>query len=115
MSEDRLDRVANEILKDPRIQNIVKDARLFDSLRENEAWKRLHQMVEAKREKWMRGVTLRFMGPKRNWPAPEEIAYYQGFYEGAIYVLRHPEHAEKSLERAATMAWALAQAETEEA
>lgn len=99
----------DEILKDPKIAPIVRDARLFDSLRTNEAWKRLHQMVEAKRERWMRSVAERFMGPQRGWPKPEEIAYYQGFYYGAQFVLRHPEHAEQSLERAATMAWAMIQ------
>jgi hypothetical protein len=109
------DRVFQEILKDPKVAGIVRDARLFDSLRTNEAWKRLHQLVEAKKERWMRTVAERFMGPQRNWPKPEEIAYYQGFYYGAQFVLRHPEHAEHSLERAATLAWAMLQERAEEA
>lgn len=113
MSDD-LDHVYDEILKDPKIQHIVKDARLFDSLRENEAWKRLHQMVEAKRARWMDSISARFMGPQRTWPKPEEIAYYQGFYQGAKFVLAHPEHAEQSLERAATLAWAMLQERVEE-
>lgn len=111
---DDNDHVFDEILNDPKIQAIVKDARLFDSLRENVAWQRLHEMVNAKKQRWMDSMSNRFMGPQKNWPKPEEIAYYQGFYQGAKFVLAHPEHAERSLERAATLAWAMLQADQEE-
>ena len=108
------DHVYDEILNDPKIQRIVKDARLFDSLRENEAWKRLYQMTKAKHDRWMAAIARRFMGPQSGWPSSEEIAYYQGFYQGAMFVLEHPEHAEASLERAATLAWAMIQEREEE-
>lgn len=111
---DDTDKVYAEILKDPKIQHIVRDARLFDGLRTNEAWQRLHQMVGAKREKWMQAMLSRLMGPKRGWPSTEEIAHHQGFYQGAMFVLEHPEHAEKSLERAATLAWAMLQEKAED-
>ena len=108
------DRVFDKILKDPKIAGIVRDARLFDSLRSNEAWQRLFRMVEAKEDRWQGAILRRLMGPKKNWPAPEEIAFNQGFFYGAQFVLRHPEYAEQSLERAATMAWAMLQAESED-
>ena len=107
----------SRLRRDPersKIQRIVKDARLFDSLRENEAWKRLYQMTKAKHDKWMAAIARRFMGPQSGWPSSEEIAYYQGFYQGAMFVLEHPEHAEASLERAATLAWAMIQEREEE-
>ena len=40
-------------------------------------------------------------------PTPEEIAYHRGFYEGAFFVLVHPEVAEENLEKAARTAWRL--------
>jgi len=85
----------------------VADARLYDSLREQPGWRRLHEMVEAKRERWMVGIAHRFMGPQKDWPRPEEIAYYQGYYFGALWVVRHPERAERNLERVAQAAWAM--------
>lgn len=97
-----------------RLPKIVADARLFNDLREDPAWRRLYEVVTAKKQRWMDSVSNRFMGPKKYWPEPEEIAYYQGFYQGAIFVLSHPEHAEANLERAAKLAWALSQEDTEE-
>ena len=113
MSEES-NHVFDQILKDPKIAGIVRDARLFDGLRTNEAWKRLHQLVEAKEDRWQGAILKRLMGPKKQWPTTEEIAFNQGFYYGAQFVLRHPEYAEQSLERAATMAWAMLQAESED-
>jgi hypothetical protein len=108
------DRVFDAILKDPKIAGIVRDARLFDGLRTNEAWIRLHKIVEAKHDRWQAAILKRLMGPKKNWPESEEIAFNQGFYYGAQFVLRHPEYAEQSLERAATIAWAMLQEKEDE-
>lgn len=109
MSEDRdlerANRIAERLRSDPRIAKVVDDARVFDELRMAPGWQRLFGRVRAKKERWMDGINARFMGPKKNWPEPEEIAYYQGFYQGAVFVLAHPEHAEASLERAARLAW----------
>lgn len=111
MSEDtdleRANRIADRIKSDPRVAQIVADARAFDALRIDPGWQRLYSRVVARKGRWMEGILARFMGPKKNWPEPEEIAYYQGFYQGAVFVLAHPEHAEKNLERAARIAWAM--------
>ena len=109
-----MNEVVERMLRDPKVAKIVHDARLFNDLRENPGWKRLFEVVSARKAKWMDSVSQRFMGPKKYWPAPEEIAYYQGFYQGAVFVLAHPEHAEANLERAARVAWALTQDEPEE-
>lgn len=107
---DRSDDIVAELLKkNPKIAAVVKDARLFDTLRTNPAWMRLFERVTAKRGRWMDDIAKRFMGPEKFWPQPTEIAYYQGYYEGAMFVLSHPEHAEANLERAARIAWALSQ------
>jgi len=103
------DRVFEQILKDPKIAGVVRDAQLFDALRTNEGWRRLFRIVEAKQERWQSNILRRLMGPKKGWPSTEEIAFNQGFYYGAQFVLRHPEYAEQSLERAATLAWAMLQ------
>lgn len=102
---ERANRIAELLERDPKIQAIVADARLFDSLRSNAGWQRLYERTLSRKARWMEAINKRFMGPKKNWPEPEEIAYYQGFYQGAIFVLAHPEHAEENLERAARLAW----------
>ncbi len=103
----RANKIVDKLARDPRVQQIVADAHLFDSLRSEPGWQRLFSMVQAKQNKFMESISKRLMGPRKNWPEPEEIAYHQGFYQGAIFVLAHPEYAEKNLERAATVAWAM--------
>lgn len=104
---ERANRVLEHVSKDPKMSQVVADARLYDSLRENPGWRRLYETVSIKKGKWMDSITKRLMGPKKQWPEPEEIAYYRGFYEGAFFVLVHPEVAEQNLERAARVAWRL--------
>jgi hypothetical protein len=107
---ERANRIAERLLEtNPKVAKIVADARLFDSLRTDPGWQRLFERVRAKEGKWMQSVLNRLMGPKRNWPEPTEIAYYQGFYQGAVFVLAHPEHAEANLERAARLAWIMSE------
>lgn len=103
----RADMIVERLAKDPRVQQIVADARMFDHLRSEPGWQRLFSMVQAKKGKWMESISTRLMGPKKQWPQPDEIAYYQGFYQGAVFVLAHPEYAEANLERAAQVAWAM--------
>lgn len=45
----------------------------------------------------------------------EEIAFRRGYFAGAEWAARHPAEAIKSLERAASRAYVLAQARQEEA
>ena len=105
---ERASRIADRLLRDnPKVAQVVADARIFDKLRTDPAWQRLFEHVSAKRDRWMKTILDRFMGQKRFWPEPEEIAYHKGFYEGAVFVLAHPEHAEKRLEQAARIAWAM--------
>jgi hypothetical protein len=103
----RADLIVERLARDPRVQQIVADARLFDSLRAEPGWQRLFSMVQAKKGKWMDSVSKRLMGAQKQWPKPEEIAYHQGFYQGAVFVLAHPEYAEHNLENAAKVAWAM--------
>lgn len=105
---ERANRISDHLLRtNPKIAQVAADARLFDSLRTSPGWQRLYEHVQAKQGKWMQSILSRLMGPKKRWPEPEEIAYHQGFYQGAIFVLAHPEHAEANLERAARVAWAM--------
>lgn len=103
---ERANRVLEIAAKDPKIQQVIADARMYDALRENPGWRRLFDVVAAQKGKWMQTLAKRLMyGPK---PTPEEIAYYRGYYEGAYFVLVHPEVAEANLEKAAKIAWTLA-------
>lgn len=104
---ERANLVLERAARDPKIQQVIADARLFDTLRNEPAWRRLFEMVSTKKERWMDSISRRLMGAQANWPTPEEIAYHRGFYEGAFFVLVHPEVAESNLERAAKIAWRL--------
>lgn len=110
----RADLIVAKLAKDPRVQQIVADAHLFESLRHEPGWQRLFSMVQAKKSRWMDTISNRLMGAQKQWPKPEEIAYYQGFYQGAVFVLAHPEYAEHNLERAAQVAWAMSFGEDED-
>ncbi len=103
--------VADRLKKDPKIQRIVADAHIFDELRQNPGWRRLYEKVVVDKQRVTNEVARRLMAGGK--VSAEEIAYYRGFYQGAVYVLEHPAQAEKSLERAANVAWLLVQAELE--
>lgn len=102
---ERANRVLERVSRDPKIQQVIADARMFDSLRENPAWRRLFDIVGAQKERWMRKLADRLM--RGEMPSDAEIAYYRGYYEGAYFVLVHPEVAENNLEKAAKIAWSL--------
>lgn len=104
---ERANRIVEILAKNPRVNQIVADARLFDELRTHPAWKRLYEMVRNDKEKVLGKIAKRVLGPEKNWPSPAEVAYYRGFYQGAIFVLSHPEHAERNLESAAKAAWTM--------
>lgn len=104
---ERANRVLERVSRDPKIQQVIADARLYDSLRENPAWRRLFEIVSSQRDRWMDKISRKLMGPQKDWPTPEEIAYHRGYYEGAFFVLVHPEVAEANLEKAARIAWRL--------
>lgn len=104
---DRANAIVERIAKDPRVQQIIADARMFDELRTHPAWARLYDMVRADQDRVYGKLAKRFLKRSELWPTPEEIAYYRGFYTGAVFVLSHPEHAEANLEKAAKVAWTL--------
>lgn len=107
--EELADFVAKRARQQPKVQEIVKEAALYDSLRENDAWKRLAQRVREDRDRYLTGVAGRLMAGKD--VSKEEIAYMRGFYFGAKWIIEHPEEAEKSLERAARAAWRMVKLE----
>jgi hypothetical protein len=113
MSEiETADSIADEILKDEKVKRIVEEARLFDGLKEHQGWQRLYERIAAHKDKFMAGIARRLVTPGAKPPEPEEIAYYQGFWQGAVWVISHPALAEENLERAARMAWAMKLEET---
>lgn len=107
--EQVADLVAERAKKNPKVRQTIRDAHLFDSLKESEAWKRLAELVRADRERFFAKIAKRLM---RGEPvSKEEIDFHRGFYQGAEWVIGHPEEAEASLERAARRAWRMAQEE----
>ncbi len=102
--------IKERMKQDPKIRRIVSDAHVFDDLKQMAGWRRLYETVKADKAKVMQEVAARLM--KGDRPSQEEIEYYRGFYQGAVYVLEHPAQAEANLERAARTAWVLAQSAT---
>lgn len=106
------DLVAERMKKDPKVQAVVAEAHLFDGLRQDPGWKRLFEVVVRDKKRVTDELARRMMAGQQI--PPEEVEFYRGFYRGAVYVLMHPEVAEKNLERAANVAWLLAQKEVQQ-
>lgn len=107
--EELAELVARRAREQPRVRQIVQEAQLYDSLRENTAWQRLAQRVRDDKQRYFDGITRRLMSGKK--VEHDEIVYMRGFYYGARWIIEHPEEAEKSLERAARAAWRMAMLE----
>jgi hypothetical protein len=110
LEEEVADLIARRALEDPKVRQIVIDAHLFEALRNDPGWQRLYDKAkhEAKR---LKEILAQRMWEGKNIPTPEEVAYYKGFIQGAIWVLKHPEVAEQKLESAAREAWKITQLE----
>jgi len=108
-AEKVADFVAEQAKKNPRVRETIRDAHLFDSLKEHEGWKRLREHAEGDRERFFAKLAGRLM---KGESIPQgEIDFNRGFYQGVEWILGHPEEAEASLEAAARRAWRMAQEE----
>ena len=111
IEEEVADLLARRALADPNVQRVVLDAHLFDALRRDPGWQRLYDKAKHEKARVQKSLMDR-MWEGKDIPTPEEIAYYKGFMQGTIWVLAHPEHAEKRLESAAREAWKIIQTES---
>ena len=48
---ERANAIVEKLAKNPRVQQIVADARMFDELRTHPAWQRLYEMVRNDKER----------------------------------------------------------------
>lgn len=101
----RADRILAELADDPKVQAVAADARMFSELRDQPGWQRLYSLVKGKRDRWMLSVAKEFMAEPERWPKPMEINFHRGYYFGALWIVSHPEQAERTLERTARRAW----------
>lgn len=113
------DWIVAKALKDPKVQQIVANAHLFDDMKKSPAWQKLYELTKKKKQTFLERISQRLWDDQLLIPSREEIQYHKGFYQGCIWVLAHPEHAAINLERAARTAWLLShddidQAEQEE-
>jgi len=108
-TEEVADFVAERAKQDPRVRQTIRDAHLFDSLKEHEGWKRLREHAKGDRERFFAKLARRLM--KGESIPQSEIDFNRGFYQGVEWILGHPEEAEASLETAARRAWRMAQRE----
>lgn len=93
--------------KDPKLGQILDNARLFGELRSQPAWVRLRDVMQAHKRVIRQRIADRVWDDPRKMPTADEIAYYKGFFEGANWIVSHPEHAEAALDRVARAAWLL--------
>lgn len=103
---------------DPKLRNVVENAHLFDDLRTHPGWKKLFDLAERQKKKFLDDVTRRLWQTPAQPPSVEEIEFHKGFHQGALWVLKHPEWAMTNLSKAARAAWLLEQnqeAQAEEA
>jgi hypothetical protein len=100
---DTADVLARRAQEDPKVQKIVERAHRFSGLKENPAWAELYEEVKRKKKNYMEGFARRLMAGEL--VDQREIDYHRGFYQGAVWILAHPEEAEAALERAARNAW----------
>lgn len=101
--------VAEKARQDPKVEKILTDARLFDELQENLAWKQLRDYVVSRYDRWMLSLSKRIMRGEE--VSQREIDYHRGFYDGAKYAVLIPEVALANLERVAREAWKLQDSE----
>ncbi len=114
LSEEEIaDWIAERAKRDPGVQKVIENARLFDELRRSPAWQKLYGLARQREEKIRTAIANRIW--RGETVSPEEVSYQRGFYQGCIWVLAHPEHAEQSLEKAARMAWLLSRDEIDKA
>lgn len=103
-----LERKAKE---NPKIGKVMDNARLFGELKSQPAWVKLFDIVKSSKQSFVSKLAERVWQDPKKIPSSEEIAYYKGFYQGAVWIVSHPEHAEKALENVARMAWLMSQGE----
>lgn len=101
--------------KDPRLAEIIHNVQIFEDLKDHPAWRKLYELAVKDKDRWFDRVARRLWVIPVKLPTEEEISYHQGFYQGCIWVLKHPEMAEASLESAARAAWLMAQGAMQEA
>lgn len=105
------DWLQGKLESDPKFRVIAEDARIFGELMEQRGWQRLMERLTKEREEYLRDVAVRLLDGRQ--VDQREIDFMAGFYKGALYVLKHPEQAEKSFEKAARLAWVFDEAEQE--
>ena len=88
---------------DPKFRMIAEDARIFGELMEQRGWQRLLERMEKEEQEYLLDVAKRLRDGFE--VSQREIDFMAGFWKGAIYVLRHPQKAEQSFEKAARLAW----------
>lgn len=104
--------MVEQAARNPKVQQIVEDVRLLGELQEHVGWRRLYERVKEDRARFMGAIARRLMAGEK--VDQREIDFHRGFYYGALWILGHPEEAEKSLERAARQAYLAVELELEE-
>ena len=97
--------------KDPKFRAIAEDAKVFGELQEQRGWQRLIARLDKERAEYLLDIAKRLLDGYQ--VDQREIDFMAGFYKGADYVLRHPQKAEESFEKAARLAWVFSESEQE--
>lgn len=107
--EELADFVAERARSDPKVQQVIQEAALFDGLLQNPGWKRLRNRLESSKDNFMLSLASRLM--KGEKVDQRELDFKRGWFKGAEAMILTPEQAEVSLEAAAAEAWRLVRLE----
>ena len=93
----------DKLENDQKFKVIAEDARIFGELMSQPGWQRLMERLTKEKDEYLLDIAKRLLDGRE--VDQREIDFMSGFYKGALYVLKHPEEAEKSFEKAARLAW----------
>ena len=103
--------VAQKARQDPEIRAKIQDVRMFDGLREHQGFQHLRKKVAEQQDGFADRIARKILtGGEVD---QREIDYMRGYIEGAMFVVMRPEVAERNLELAGRLAYALGKRELE--
>lgn len=91
-----------------RLDRLRQEVEAFGSLRDQVGWQRLLKRTIAQKDDWFAKLARKLAsGAPLDASFQRQVDYDRGWFDGALYVLRHPELSEEALESALAVAWAL--------
>ena|SRR5215471_2513037 len=95
---DLLDVAISEATKTPGAEELVRQSRRLEELRQSTAWAELREELKGRREKVVKLLGLKALKGVDASELRAEGLYSRGFLDGMEFLLERPEEVEKRLE-----------------